>query len=64
MQDNRKLERNHTNSYFAVSDAKNGKPIGSIGNMTIDGMMIISRSAFPDGHLLRFQIDWPETIKG
>jgi hypothetical protein len=64
MQDKRKLERNHTNAYFAVTNADNGKPIGSIGNMTIDGIMIISRISFADGQVIKLQIDWPESIKG
>jgi hypothetical protein len=64
MSEKRKSDRQRTNSYFAICNADDGQPLGSLGNITTDGMMVIGRQPFIAGQAIKLRIEWPDAIDG
>ncbi|MBN1665873.1 MAG: PilZ domain-containing protein [Anaerolineales bacterium] len=58
----RKLNRRHIMFYSRVFDRRTGKFIGYLGNMTLEGLMIISDEPVPVGQAFSLRIDLPEDI--
>jgi hypothetical protein len=60
MEERRKLKRNEIMFYSSVYDLKTGKHLGYLGNMTIDGIMIIGEEPVDDNVVVNLRIDVPE----
>ena len=62
MDDRRKLKRQHIMFYSRLFDRKTGKLLGYLGNLTIDGVMIISEEPISTGENYKLKMDLPEYI--
>ncbi len=62
MKERRKLKRQHIMFYSRVFDRKTGAFLGYLGNLTLDGAMIISEKPLPIGKVFQLRIDLPEDI--
>ncbi len=63
-EDRRKLKRRYLMFYSRVYDRKNGKMLGYLADMTIEGAMVISEEPIPTDEVYRLRIDLPEDIYG
>jgi len=62
MEERRKLERSEIMFYSSVYDLKTGKHLGYLGNMTTDGIMIISEEPVDDNLHANLRIDVPVNL--
>lgn len=51
----RRSVRKRAAESIAVTNAMTGEPMGRIGNLSVDGMMLICAHALPEGHLYQVQ---------
>lgn len=63
MDERRKFVRCRPASSLRVLDRKTGQPVGRLGNVTDEGMMLISQKPINTGSLLQLQVAVPEEIK-
>ena len=62
MEDNRKMVRREIMFYSRVFDRKTGKHLGLLGNLTTDGLMIISEEPVEVETQFELRIELPEDI--
>ena len=62
MDERRKLKRRHIMFYSRVFDRKTGKLLGYLGNITIEGVMVISEAPINTGENYKLRMDLPEYI--
>lgn len=51
----RRSVRKRTTDAIMVTNAMTGETLGRIGNLSVDGMMLITAQPIPDGRLLQLQ---------
>jgi len=62
--ENRRSRRKSAgNQNIAVIDAITDEPIGFVGNLSVDGMLLVANRALPDNALFQFRFELP-TEKG
>ena len=59
-----KEKKKCTGKYFGIHNRADNQFVGYLLDISSEGMMILSRTAFPEGEILRLRIDLPEEIKG
>jgi len=64
MRERRKHPRRCTRFPAVVLDRKTDRFVGYVGNITPDGIMVVSDGPFEVGVACRFKIDLPEEILG
>ena len=62
MEERRKLKRRHIMFYSRVFDRKTGKQLGYLGNLTPEGVMIISEEPIEINQPISLRIDLPEAV--
>jgi hypothetical protein len=62
MEERRSLKRRHIMFYSRVFDRTTGKHLGYLGNMTTEGLMIISDEPIETNTSFLLRIDLPEDI--
>jgi hypothetical protein len=62
MQERRKFKRRHIMLYARVFDRKTGKHLGYLGNLTVEGIMVISDEPIAVGFGFSLRIDLPEDV--
>ena len=62
MEERRKLKRRHIMFYSRVFDRKTGKQLGYLGNLTPEGIMIISEEPIDVDQHISLRIDLPEAV--
>ncbi len=62
MEERRKLKRRHIMFYSRIFDRKTGKLLGYLGNITTEGIMIISDEPIQVNFLYKLRMDLPEYI--
>lgn len=55
----RRSVRKHVSESLQVIDFMTGTPLGRIGNLSIDGLMLISPRAVPERHVYQVQFPLP-----
>lgn len=58
--DQRQIERHQLSSYLAVYNARTGRSMGQIGNLSTSGLMLISLLPVMVGHIFDMQVRIPE----
>ncbi len=64
MAERRKLTRKYLGFFTRVFDRHSGDLLGHLGDITIEGAMIISRKPIPTGIIANLRIDLPEYLFG
>jgi hypothetical protein len=59
MPEHRRSQRKRANHAIQVSNAVTGQPIGNIGNLSVDGMLMISARQLPEDALFQFVFRLP-----
>ena len=62
MEERRKLKRQHIMFYSRVFDRKTGMFLGYLGDMTVEGMMLINDKPMNAGERFLLRIDLPEDM--
>ena len=62
MEERRKLERRHIMFYSRIFDRKTGKLLGYLGNITTDGVMVISEEPLRCDQDYKLRLDLPEDL--
>ena len=52
----RRLRRHHLIFYLKVYDARSGEPLGFLGDITIDGMMVMSKQPIEAGKHFEIEV--------
>ena len=60
MIENRRSRRKHATTTAPVTNALTGETIGSIGNLSSDGMLLIANRELVENALFQFAFDLPE----
>ncbi|WP_304640628.1 PilZ domain-containing protein [Pseudomonas sp.] len=58
--DQRQIERHQLGSYLAVYNARTGRSMGQIGNLSASGLMLISLLPVMVGHIFDMQVRIPD----
>jgi len=58
-QEHRRSQRKRAHHMIHVINAITGQPIGHVGNLSIDGMLLISNRQLPEDALFQFQFQLP-----
>ena len=64
MEDRRKFKRKNLICHCEVSDAKSGEPVGSMVDITPEGMMLISHRPVEVNTVLHCEVELPSEILG
>lgn len=64
MAEKRKSKRRHLIYYLKVYDRTTGQLIGQIGDITTEGIMLITESPIDPNRLFQFRMLLPEEIEG
>ncbi|MEO8802333.1 MAG: PilZ domain-containing protein [Rudaea sp.] len=59
MNEHRRNLRKRAHQAIPVTDTISGQPIGHIGNLSTDGMLLISSRRLPDNALFQFSFNLP-----
>ena len=59
MIENRRSRRKRTQQGIEVTDALTGRPAGQVGNLSVDGMLLIANHEMPDNALFQFEFELP-----
>jgi hypothetical protein len=59
MNDHRRNKRKRAHHAIAVNDAISGQQIGHVGNLSVDGMLLISSRKLPEDALFQFNFELP-----
>ncbi len=59
MNEHRRNQRKRAHHAIAVSDSINGQQIGHIGNLSVDGMLLITSRQLPEDALFQLNFDLP-----
>jgi len=59
MIENRRSRRKSTRQTIAVTNAFTGEVVGDVGNLSIDGMLLIANRALPDHALYQLSFELP-----
>lgn len=62
--DQRQIERHQLSSYLAVYNARTGRVMGQIGNLSAGGLMLISLLPIMVGHIFDLQVRLPAQAEG
>jgi hypothetical protein len=62
MVERRKLKRRHILFYSRIFDRKTGKLLGYLGNITTEGVMVISEESIRTNESYKLRMDLPEYI--
>ena len=57
--ENRRSRRKRTQRSIEVTDTLTGEVVGYVGNLSIDGMLLIANRQLPDNALFQFAFDLP-----
>jgi hypothetical protein len=57
--ENRRSRRKRAQQGIEVTDALTGLPAGYVGNLSVDGMLLIASREVPDNALFQFQFELP-----
>jgi len=57
--ENRRSRRKPARQGMEVTNALTGKPAGFVGNLSVDGMLLIAHEHVPDNSLFQFAFDLP-----
>jgi hypothetical protein len=57
--ENRRSRRKRTQQGIEVTDALTGRPAGQVGNLSVDGMLLIANHEMPDNALFQFEFELP-----
>ena len=60
----RKSERRHLAYYLKVYDRLTGKLVGRMGNMTGEGLMLLSPDELEVGKAYALRVEFPEKVEG
>jgi len=60
MKDSRAHPRIETDSQIRVTDTNSGEVIGTLGNISLGGFMLISEKSLPLNRLYQFNISFPQ----
>jgi hypothetical protein len=58
--ENRRSRRKRAQQGIEVTDALTGQPVGYVGNLSVDGMLLIATRDVPDNALYQFYFDLPD----
>jgi hypothetical protein len=64
MTEHRRSQRKRAHHAIQVSNALTGQQIGHIGNLSIDGMLMISSRQLPEDALFQFAFQLPSAATG
>ena len=56
----RRAIRRHLVYYLKVVDAKTNKPKGRLGDLSAEGLLLLTKSAFKTGKTYRLRVEMPE----
>ena len=59
MIENRRSRRKPARQGIEVTNALTGRPAGFVGNLSVDGMLLIAQEHIPDNSLFQFAFDLP-----
>ncbi len=59
MIEHRRSQRKRSQQNIEVTDAITGEAIGVVGNLSVDGMLLIANRALPDNALFQLRFDLP-----
>jgi hypothetical protein len=62
--DQRQIERHQLSSYLAIYNARTGRAMGQIGNLSTSGLMLISLLPVMVGHVFDLQVRIPDPEQG
>jgi hypothetical protein len=62
--ENRRSRRKRVQQRIEVTDALTGQPMGHVGNLSADGMLLIANRPVPDNALFQFSFDLPDARGG
>jgi len=57
--ENRRSRRKRVQQGIEVTDALTGRSVGHVGNLSVDGMLLISSHDIPENALFQFTFDLP-----
>lgn len=59
-----KDRKKYAGKFFGVYDRAGDEFIGYLADISSEGMMVLSKRAFPEGTTMKLRIELPEEIKG
>jgi len=64
MTEHRRSQRKRAHHAIQVTDAISGQQVGHVGNLSIDGMLLITSRKLPEDALFQFHFDLPSGVSG
>jgi PilZ domain len=60
--ENRRSRRKPVQQGIEVTDALSGQVVGQVGNLSVDGMLLIANRELPENALFQFRFDLPTAV--